>query len=164
MLKLLNKLFYIVKNIMLPILLCATIYIIVFMFQRLEKEIFGANFMEFLGVIGPFLILIILIILNSFLKHDNVRDNIFYNLVSFLVVITIFIFCYRALFDQNMFLWHKYNYQINFNYFADQVAPIKIMLYGLSIANILLMVDGYLKDDNKEIKDKKINKKQTVNE
>ena len=144
--KILNKIFYILKNILLPILLFATIYIIVFMFQRLQKELFGANFMEFLGIILPFIILIILFIVNTFLKQDSVRSNMFYNIVSFLVMITIFIFCYRALFDQNMFLWHKYGYNINFNYFADQVAPMKVMLYGLSIANVLLIVDEYLKD------------------
>ena len=152
--KILNKIFYILKNILLPILLFATIYIIVFMFQRLQKELFGANFMEFLGIILPFIILIILFIVNAFLKQDSVQSNMFYNIVSFLVMITIFIFCYRALFDQNMFLWHKYGYNINFNYFADQVAPMKVMLYGLSIANVLLIVDEYLKDkkNDKKIK------------
>ena len=152
--KILNKIFYILKNILLPILLFATIYIIVFMFQRLQKELFGANFMEFLGIILPFIILIILFIVNAFLKQDSVQSNMFYNIVSFLVMITIFIFCYRALFDQNMFLWHKYGYNINFNYFADQVAPMKVMLYGLSTANVLLIVDEYLKDkkNDKKIK------------
>lgn len=152
--KILNKMFYILKNILLPILLFATIYIIVFMFKRLEKEIFGANFMEFAGIIVPFILLIILLVINFFLKHDIVRNNLFYNLVSFIVMLTIFVFCYRALFDQNMFLWHKYGYNINFNYFADQVAPIKVMLYGLSIANILLIVEEYIKD-KKEKKDLK---------
>ena len=152
--KILNKMFYILKNILLPILLFATIYIIVFMFKRLEKEIFGANFMEFAGIIVPFILLIILLVINFFLKHDIVRNNLFYNLVSFIVMLTIFVFCYRTLFDQNMFLWHKYGYNINFNYFADQVAPIKVMLYGLSIANILLIVEEYIKD-KKEKKDLK---------
>ena len=156
MLKMLNKFIYILKNIMLPILLVATIYIIMFMFKRLEKEVFGANLMEFLSVIAPFIILLVLIVINSFLKQKNVSDNFFYNITSFLVMITIAIFCYRALFDQNMYLWHKYGYNINFNYFADQVAPTKVMLYGLSIANILLIIEGYLnkEEKNKEIKTK----------
>ena len=38
MTKILNKLFRILHIIMLPILLIATIYIVMFMFQRLEKE------------------------------------------------------------------------------------------------------------------------------
>ena len=147
MTKILNKLFRILHIIMLPILLVATIYIVMFMFQRLEKEIFGANFTEFLGVIFPYLLLIILNIINMFLKQNNVKDNLFYNTTAFLVMIVITVFCLRALFDQNMFLWHKYGYNMKFNYFADQIAPMKVMLYGLSIANVVLMIDGYIKSE-----------------
>ena len=59
-----------------------------------------------------------------------------------------------------MFLWHKYGYNINFNYFSDQMASIKVMLYGLSLANILLIVKDKLTDEKKEIKEtsKKIKK------
>lgn len=156
MLKILNKFIYYVKNILLPILLIATIYIVMFMFKRLEKDIFGANLTEFLSVILPFILLLILLVINSILKQENVYNNLFYNITSFIIMITIFIFVYRALFDQNMYLWHKYGYNINFNYFADQIAPIKIMLYGLSFANVLLIIEGYLKKEkNKEIKENK---------
>lgn len=158
MTKILNKLFRILHIIMLPILLIATIYIVMFMFQRLEKEIFGANFLEFLGVIFPYLLLIILNIINMFLKQNNVKDNLFYNTTAFLVMIVITVFCLRALFDQNMFLWHKYGYNMNFNYFSDQIAPMKVMLYGLSIANVVLMIDGYIKFDNKSEKNLKAKK------
>lgn len=158
MTKILNKLFRILHIIMLPILLIATIYIVMFMFQRLEKEIFGANFLEFLGVIFPYLLLIILNIINMFLKQNNVKDNLFYNTTAFLVMIVITVFCLRALFDQNMFLWHKYGYNMNFNYFSDQIAPMKVMLYGLSIANVVLMIDGYIKSNNKSEKNLKAKK------
>lgn len=153
MTKILNKLIYILKNILLPLTFIATIYITVFMFKRLEKDIFGANLFEFLKVVIPFIILLILILVNSFLNIKIVKDNIFYNLTSFIVLITISIFCYRALFDQNMFLWHKYGYNINFNYFSDQIASIQVMLYGLSLANILLIIKDKLNVD------KKVNKK-----
>lgn len=153
MTKILNKLIYILKNILLPLTFIATIYITVFMFKRLEKDIFGANLFEFLKVVIPFIILLILILINSFLNIKTVKDNIFYNLTSFIVLITISIFCYRALLDQNMFLWHKYGYNINFNYFSDQIASIQVMLYGLSLANILLIIKDKLSVD------KKVNKK-----
>ena len=52
-----------------------------------------------------------------------------------------------------MFLWHKYGYNINFNYFSDQIASIQVMLYGLSLANILLIIKDKLSVD------KKVNKK-----
>lgn len=157
MTKILNKLIYILKNILLPITFIATIYITVFMFKRLEKDIFGANLFEFLKVVIPFIILLILILVNSFLKIKTVKDNIFYNITSFIVLITISIFCYRALFDQNMFLWHKYGYNINFNYFSDQIASIQVMLYGLSLANIFLIIKDRLSID------KNVNKK-VINE
>ena len=153
MTKILNKLIYILKNILLPLTFIATIYITVFMFNRLEKDIFGANLFEFLKVVIPFIILLILILVNSFLNIKAVKDNIFYNITSFIVLITISIFCYRALLDQNMFLWHKYGYNINFNYFSDQIASIQVMLYGLSLANILLIIKDKLSVD------KKVNKK-----
>lgn len=160
MIKIINKLLYILKNIILPFLLVGTIYIIIFMFKRLEKDIFGANLMEFISVIAPFILLLIIFVINSILKQKNVSDNVFYNITSFLVMLTIGIFIYRALFDQNMYLWHKYGYNINFNYFADQIAPIKVMLYGLLVANILLMIEGYIKKDDKDIKNnQKINDK-----
>ena len=147
--RVLNKLLFCLKNILLPILFIATIYIVMFMFKRLGKEVFGSNFVEFLEVIIPFILLMILFILNIFMDHKLVKNNLFYNITSFAVMITIFIFCYRALFDKNMYLWHKYGYNINFNYFSDQLAAAKIMLYGLSISNILLIIANYLNKDNK---------------
>ncbi len=151
MLKMINKLLYILKNIMLIGLLISTIYIIIFMFQRLEKEIFGANFLEFLGVVAPFLILLILYIINAFLNQKSVKNCLFYNITSFLVMVTIAFFCYRTFMDQNMYLWHHYNYGINFTYFADQIAPLKVMLYVLAFADVLLIVYGSLEDKEIEV-------------
>ena len=148
MVKLLNKLLIILKNILLPITLFASIYIVIFMFKRLDKDVFGQNLMEFLAIVFPYFLLLILNIVNIFLKQKSVNDNLFYNATSFFVSITILIFCYRALFDKNMFLWYKYGY--NINYFSDQIAAIKVMLYGLSIGNILLMISNYLQDNKNE--------------
>lgn len=164
MIKILNKLFCILKNIMLPLVLTVTIYIVTYMFQRLDKEMFGKDLLEFLSLLAPFLILIILSIVNYAANQKNVSNNFFYNITSFIVMLTISVFCYRALFDKSMILWHKYGYNINFNYFSDQIAAIKVMLYGLSIGNVLLMIEGYIKSD-KEIlieetkKDNKNNQK-----
>ena len=167
MIKIINKLCYYIKNILLPIVFFATLYILGFMFQRLNKQVFGANFLEFVQVALPFVILIILLIVNTLLKHYNVKNCFFYNFTSFLVMLTIFFFCYRALFDKNMYMWHKYTYKINFNYFSDQIGPIKVMLYMLSFANVVLIIEEYLKKTPKkkdDFKDKKefkeeINKK-----
>lgn len=159
MLKILNKIFYILKILLTIICMLVTIYITMFMFQRLEKDIFGANISEFIQILIPFILLLIMYILNSFCKHDSVRNCLFYNITGFLVGLVMFVFCYRALFDQNMFMWHKYEYEMNFNYFSDQIAQMKIMLYGLSISNILLIIQGKLdnKNNNQNKKIKKMN-------
>ena len=158
MTKIINKLLYILKNILFPITFIATIYIVVFMFKRLEKDIFGASLMEFIQIVLPFILLLILNLITIFLNTKEVKNNIFYNITSFLVMLVISVFCYRALMDKNMFLWYKYGYNINFNYFADQVAPIKVMLYGLSLSSILLMIKGKLgesrQENSKESKEK----------
>ena len=151
MLKILNKMLLLFKNILLFLALIITIYIIMFMYKRLDKDL-ASNLMEFVSTIIPFILLIILNFLNMTLKQKNVNDNIFYNITSFLVVFTILIFCIRTLGDQNMYFWHKYDYKMNFNYFSDQIAPIKIMLYSLSVSNILLMIVNSIKIEKNELK------------
>ena len=155
MIKILNKILFHIKNILLPIDLLATIYIIISMNSRLEKDTFGQGFLEFFNVIFPFILLLILWLINLFLKHKKIQNNTFYNISSFLVLCTITFFCYRALMDENMIFWHKYGYKINFNYFSDQIAPIKVMLYGLSFSNIILIVENYISND--EIYNNKLN-------
>lgn len=163
MTKIINKLLYILKNILFPVIFFATIYIVVFMFKRLEKDIFGASLMEFIQIVLPFILLLILNLITIFLNTKEVKNNIFYNITSFLVMLVISVFCYRALMDKNMFLWYKYGYNINFNYFADQVAPIKVMLYGLSLSSILLMIKGKIGEDKREdIKEKGKKKEKTA--
>ena len=156
MLNILNKIALYLKNILLIIVFPIVIYILSYMFQRLSKEMFGENLFEFLDVIIPFLLLIILNLVNIFAKQNEVKNNFYYNVTSLLCMIVIAIFCCRSVMDSNMYFLHKYEHHINFNYFSDQIAPIKIMLYGLSISNILLMVSNAIKiTDNKE---KKVNK------
>lgn len=166
MTKIINKLLYILKNILFPITFIATIYIVIFMFKRLEKDIFGASLIEFIQIVLPFILLLILNLITIFLNTKEVKNNIFYNITSFLVMLVISVFCYRALMDKNMFLWYKYGYNINFNYFADQVAPIKVMLYGLSLSSILLMIKGKLEEskqeNSKENKEKEKKKEKTA--
>ena len=154
MTKILNKIFFNLKNIILVLLIPIVYFIIAFMFERIGKEMFGKDLLEFVGVLFPFALLIILILINIIFKQSEVKDNLYYNITSFLCMIVICIFCYRATMDSNMYFLNKYEHHINYNYFADQVAPIKIMLYGLSISNILLMISGALKVDNYEEQEK----------
>lgn len=148
MIKLLNKLFYYLKNFLLPILFVITMYIVMYMSNRLGKNIFGDGFLEFFSVLLPFVSLIFCWILNIILKQESIKDNIFYNFVSFFAMLTIFVFCYRTVFDKNMIMWHKYGYNINFNYFSDQLIVIRVLLYCLLLVNILLMIYNHFFEKN----------------
>ena len=154
MTNLINKILLVVKNILLPILLMVTIFIVNYMFQRIGKKILGEDLIEFILVILPFILIIILNIINIFFNQKAVKDNIYYNVTSTLVVLVISIFCIRALFDKNMYFLHKYGYNINFNYFSDQIAAMKVMLYGLSLSNILLMFTSKFNEKNINIEKK----------
>ena len=62
----------------------------------------------------------------------------------------------RSLLDTNMVLNEKYGYGVDFNFFDNFIPYIKIMLYGLSIADVLFM---FREKDNDKIKDEKKSKK-----
>ena len=72
-----------------------------------------------------------------------------------------------------MVVYLRLGYNINFNYFADIIAPMRAMLYVLCASNVLLMVDGLKFWDKKEEiilvekedkKEKKVVKKTKVKE
>ena len=137
MVKLLNKILCVLKMLMLLACFVFTFYIIINMYRRLNKDLLTSitNFI-------PFFILFILFSINFIFRQKSVNDNLFYNLVSCFAFIMLGFCIYRALCDKNMIILLRQGYNINFNYFADVVAPMKIMLYGLSITNILLILDG----------------------
>ena len=87
----------------------------------------------------PFLVLLVLFIINMILKQVGVSKNLFYNLTCCLVFTTIILVGCRAILDTNMVLNAKYGYGIDFNFFDNFLSYIKIMLYGLIIADILFM-------------------------
>ena len=72
-----------------------------------------------------------------------------------MVLATIVCVTLRAVFDTNMVLNEKYGYGVDFNFFDNFVAYINIMLYGLSIANILFM---FREKEEKVQKSKKLKK------
>ena len=78
--------------------------------------------------------------INFVLKQKAVTQNIFYNLTCFLGLGVILFAIYRTLCDKNMIVMLRMGYNINFNYFADMIAPMKVILYGLSVSNILLIL------------------------
>lgn len=148
--KIINWFLCIFKMLLLLICFVFTFYIIVGMYNRLEKNIVDAiyNFI-------PFVLLFILFSINIILKQKNVIQCTFYNITCCLVFIMILFSIYRTFFDQNMVVMIRLGYNINFNYFADMIAPIKAMLYILCLSNILLIISNLKFGKLEKIADKK---------
>lgn len=137
--KVLNVFFSILKFLLLLISFMITFYIIMNMYHRLDK-----NIIECIPTMLPFVILLFLFILNFIFKQKAVNGCLFYNISCCIAFSVILLSAYRSIFDENMVMILKLGYHINFNYFADVIAPMKSMLYLLIIANIILMIIGIL--------------------
>lgn len=150
MINIFNKIFNFLKILLLFVTFAFTTYILIFMYERLEKNVFGEYFFEFFWVLLPFIILMFLFTINLSARQKSVNSNIFFNVSCTVALLAILFFGYRTLFDQNMVYWGKDGYGINFSYFADQITQIKTMLYVITIADIFLIIFGKL-DKKKEL-------------
>ena len=154
--KIINKLLSFLRVILILGAFAFTLYILLYMYYNLGKEPLGSEFLDFASNLLPFMILLIFCVVNFVGRYKEVSENTFYNITSVLVLGVIVFMAYRAVFDQNMVLWHKTDYHINFEYFADQLFQIKAMLYALSGINLLLIIESILgKDKTKKIKEEK---------
>lgn len=143
--KIFNLLFYVLKFLLLIGAMGLTLFILIRMSIRLEK-----NMLSILPIFIPFVLLLIIFMINMFLKQESVTGNLFYNLTCCLVFSVIVFVGIRSIIDTNMVLNGKYGYGINFNFFDNFIPYIKIMLYGLFIGNLFYMI---------RFKDKKTGKK-----
>ena len=132
--RILNGIFHILKLILLIVSFGLTLIIIIHINNRLNK-----GFNTVISVFVPYIVLFVLFCLNLILRRKGVNKNIFYNITCCLVFATILVVVYRSYNDKNMVLNQKYGYGIDFNYFNNFISYMKIMLYGLSIANVFLM-------------------------
>lgn len=151
MIKVINMIFSILKFLLLLVSFAFTFYIIVAMYNRLEK-----NIIECIPTMLPFVLLLILFSLNFVLQQKKVINCLFYNITCCLAFAVILVAVYRSFYDQNMVMILKLGYNINFNYFADIIAPMKLMMYLLSAANVFLMLSGIGKKKVKPVEQKVI--------
>ena len=100
--KIINGLCSFLKYVCLIISFGLTLFIILRMYTRLNKSLSEAIF-----IFLPYLLLLILFIVNSFFKKEGITKNIFYNITATLVFATNIFVCYRAVFDKNM-LFNNY--------------------------------------------------------
>lgn len=142
--KIINVSLIFIKFLFLLTSFVLTFNIVLRMYERL-----GKNYIESIPVFIPYIILFFLFSINFILRQKRVNNSMFYNITCCLVF-AMLIFCgYRAMTDKYMLLYIRLgDYHINFNYYADIIAPMKVMLYLLSVSNILLMFIG--KNDIKE--------------
>lgn len=134
--KMLNGLFLILKFVLLILSFGLSLYIILSMYKRIEK-----NIVEALPIFIPYIILLLLFFINITLGQKSVNRNIFYNLTCCLVFSCICLVGVRSILDKNMLLNEIMGYSINFSYFSDFIAFMKIMLYGLIIGNVCFMIN-----------------------
>lgn len=147
MIKVFNNIFNTMKIVLLLVSFIMILYIMLYTFHYTGKNAFGREFFEFFGTLLPFILVLMVFIVNYILKIDNV----FFNTASIIALLSIVIIEARTLFDQNMIFWAKDGYNINFHYFANQVVQIKSLVYFIFITNILLIIEKKFKL-KKEIK------------
>ena len=109
-----------------------------------------------------FLIQLVLIIyiVNLFIKSNVIRDNLLFNFTSVLLFIAIIIIGVRAKFDTNMLVFYKYSINYNPLYLSDNLSTIKTCLYILFASNLLFLVSTLFEEKEKIKKEgKKVAKK-----
>ena len=138
--KILNGLFYFLQLMLFIGAFALTLMVMIQMNRRLEK-----SFMTTINVFVPFAILLVLFMVNMIFNQKTVRGNLFYNLTSCLVFGTIVVVALRAMLDHRLILSTLNSYHMDFNFFANFLPFLKIMLYSLCVVNVLLMF--HLKED-----------------
>ncbi len=128
-------------------------YGIIMTYKRLDK-----NIMEAIPIFIPFVIVLVVFIVNLFIKSNVIRNNLIYNVISVLVFATIIVIGLRAKFDTHMMLYHKYAINYNPAYLADNLSIIQMMLYTLAGSNVLLMLSTIF-DKKKKVVEKTKEKK-----
>ncbi len=146
MTKIINGFFSILRFILLLVCFMISFYIIMNMYNRLEK-----NMLECIPTMLPFVLLLFLFLINFIFKQKTVNNCLFYNITCCFAFIVILFAAYRSFFDSNMVMILKLGYKINFNYFADVIAPMKSMLYLLIISNIFLIIVDVTSRKNKVV-------------
>ncbi len=125
----------ILKYLLLVVSFALVFYGIAVTYRRLDKSM-----TESIPILIPFVVVLIVFIINLFIKSKVIKDNLLYNAVSVIVFVVIIIICIRAKFDTHMILYYKYAIDFNPAYFADNLSTIQMMLYTLAGSNVLLML------------------------
>lgn len=155
----LSKLFNIIKFILMFASFALILMGVLFTYKRLDKSLLEAT-----NIFIPFILIIILTVINMFCKKAKMSENILFNFTSILVFASIIIIGLRAKFDTNMLLYYKYQINYNPNYLADNLSTIKVLLYCLSGANLFILINSLFVNKEKQVIVEKIDKQEQSSE
>ena len=137
----------IIKIILLIFILVGTTYINLTWFDKKGLNPFD-DFFTFFGLIIPYAILLVFLVLNIVRGYKEVNNNKFFHITSFLSLGTIIYIIYRSIDDLRMVLLSKDGIGSNYYYFDSWIPSIKIMVYGMIIINIILIIKEYYRRKN----------------
>ena len=124
----LNKMFSILKYILLITAFGLVFYGIMATYSRLDKPLSEAT-----GVFIPFAFVLIMFIVNIIFSN-SANKSLLFNFVSCLVFVVSIVISLRSMFDKNMLLYYKYGINFNSAFFADNLSAIQFMLYVIGIS------------------------------
>lgn len=151
--ELLSKIFSFLKYILLIAAFGLVFYGIINTYGRLEKPLTDA-----INIFIPFGLVLIVFLINMFVKSKNISNNLLFNFVSVLVFVVTIIICLRSMFDTNMILFHRYGIDYNPSFFSDNLSAICAMMYMIFGANVILLICDMIG------KEKKVNVKKNNEE
>ena len=155
--KILSKMLNVLSFILMFASFALILIGILFTYKRLEKSL-----VEAINIFIPFILVIVLTVINMFNKKAKTSENLLFNFTKFLVFIVIIIIGLRAKFDTNMLLYQKYQINYNPNYLADNLSTIKVLLYCLSGANVFILFNSLLKEKKLIAKQEDIKEEKAV--
>lgn len=145
--KILAKMFGILKILLFILSIMSVLFGILSTYSRLEKSLLDA-----ISVFIPFILLLVIYIVNLFRRDSKINDNLLLNFVSCIVFAAIIVFGVRAKLDTNMVLYHKYGINYNPSFFSDNLTFVVSMLYCLIVSNFFLIVASVLGKEKKKNK------------
>ena len=137
MTKLINKVLFLIKIILLLLDFILTLYIML-MFNSMREGELGI----LITTCIPLLLVLIIFVISFFFRKGN--DNLLFNVSTILALLVILVIGIRTIFDQNMTMWIKD--KMNFYYFRNQIYLIKILCYSIFFGNLCTIYSEYVKN------------------
>ncbi len=154
--RLLSKLLGILKYLLFFVAFVLVFYGILITYKRLEKSL-----VESISVFLPFVLIFITFIANLFMKNNSVKEHLLFNFTCVLAFSVVIVICLRAMFDDFMVMYIKYDIKYNPLFLSDNLSAIEMLLYVLAGSNVVLMVsiklnDSLNKNTNLEVKQESV--------